>query len=187
MFQCTGRLIVWWRLKRLCLAATTKIDRKGDVEMNASDIMTKTVITGKPETTVAQAADLMARHHISAIPVLDESDGVVGLVSEGDLMRRVEGANDRTRSWWLSLFADSQTSARDFVRERGQHLKDIMTTQVTTVSPETPVGEIARLLEKNPHQTRPRSQRRQTRWHCQSRQPLAGTSRTTRCSHPRRG
>lgn len=116
--------------------------------MNASDIMTKTVITGKPETTVAQAADLMARHHISAIPVLDESDGVIGLVSEGDLMRRVEGAKDQTRSWWLSLFADSQTSARDFVRERGQHLKDIMTTQVTTVSPETPVGEIARLLEK---------------------------------------
>lgn len=121
---------------------------KGETDMNASDIMTKTVITGKPDTTVKQATELMMRGQISAIPVLDTTGSVVGIVSEGDLMRRVEGANDRTRSWWLSLFAESPTSARGFIQERGQHLKDIMTTQVTTVTPDTPVGEIALLLEK---------------------------------------
>lgn len=116
--------------------------------MNASDIMTKTVITGRPDTTVEKAAELMSQHRISAIPVLDDEDGLVGIVSEGDLMRRVEGAKVQTRSWWLSLFSEAQTSARSFVQERGQHLQDIMTTQVTTVTPDTPVGQIARLLEK---------------------------------------
>ena len=90
----------------------------------------------------------MSQHRISAIPVLDEEDGLVGIVSEGDLMRRVEGAKDQTRSWWLSLFSESQTSARSFVQERGQRLQDTMTTQVTTVTPDTPVGQIARMLEK---------------------------------------
>ncbi len=73
----------------------------------------------------------------------------MGIVSEGDLMRRVEGAKDQPRSWWLSLFSEADTGAKGFVRERGQHLKDIMTTQVMTVAPDTPVGQIARLLEKN--------------------------------------
>ena len=116
--------------------------------MNASDIMTKTVISGRPDTTVEEAAELMSQHRISAIPVLDDEDGLVGIVSEGDLMRRVEGAKDQTRSWWLSLFSESQTSARSFVQERGQRLQDTMTTQVTTVTPDTPVGQIARMLEK---------------------------------------
>ena len=116
--------------------------------MNASDIMTKTVISGRPDTTVEEAAELMSQHRISAIPVLDDKDGLVGIVSEGDLMRRVEGAKDETRSWWLSLFSEPQSSARSFVQERGQHLKDIMTTQVTTVTPDTPAGQIAKLLEK---------------------------------------
>ncbi len=116
--------------------------------MNASDIMTKTVITGTPDTTVKEAAELMLEHHVSAIPVVEANGDIVGIVSEGDLMRRVEGAENHTRSWWLSLFADTQTNARAFVLERAQHLKDIMTTKVTTVTPDTPVGQIAQLLEK---------------------------------------
>jgi CBS domain-containing protein len=121
---------------------------KGEPDMNASDIMTKTVITARPDTTVQDAAKQMSQHRISAIPVLDDKNGIVGIVSEGDLMRRVEGAMDSTRSWWLSLFSDAETGARGFVQARGQHLRDIMTTQVTTVTPDTPVGEIARLLGK---------------------------------------
>ena len=92
--------------------------------MNASDIMTKTVISGRPDTTVEEAAELMSQHRISAIPIVDDKNVLVGIVSEGDFMRRVEGATDKTRSWWLSLFSESQTNARSFVQERGQHLKD---------------------------------------------------------------
>ena len=116
--------------------------------MNASDIMTKSVVSGNPDTTIEQAAALMMKNRVSAIPVLDQKGGIVGIVSEGDLLRRVEGARDRSRSWWLSLFSGSQSSAREFIQERGQHLKDVMTTQVATVTPDTPVGQIAQLLEK---------------------------------------
>ena len=134
-------------MPHLILAAKMQ-NAKGKPAMNASDIMTKTVITATPDTTVKQAAELMSQNHISAIPVLDKDDDLVGIVSEGDLMRRVEGAKDQTRSWWLSLFSESQTSARSFIQERGQYLKDIMTTQVTTTTPDMPVGQIAQLLEK---------------------------------------
>ncbi len=128
--------------------AAEKQRAKGEPDMNASDIMTKTVITGRPDTTVKKAAELMLQHRISAIPVLDQNGGIVGIVSEGDLMRRVEGAKDQPRSWWLSIFSESETNAKSFVHERGQHLRDIMTQQVTIVTPQTPVGQIARLLEE---------------------------------------
>lgn len=116
--------------------------------MNASDIMTKTVVTGRPDMTVKKAAELMSQHRVSAVPVLNDEGRLVGIVSEGDLMRRVEGAQHQTRSWWLSLFSENETNARSFVKEHSQLLKDIMTTQVTTTAPDTPVGQIARLLEK---------------------------------------
>lgn len=116
--------------------------------MQASDIMTVTVITAKPDTTVKMAAELMTQHRISAMPVLDSNDVLVGIVSEGDLMRRVEGASGQPRSWWLALFSGAPSSAKDFIHERGQYVKDIMTTHVTSVAPDMQVGEIARLLEK---------------------------------------
>lgn len=116
--------------------------------MNASDVMTKTVITGKPDTTIEEAAELMLRHQISAIPILDGENKIVGMVSEGDLLRRVEGAKDQPRSWWLSVFSGSKTNVESFVQDRGKHLKNIMTKQLTVVTPETPVGQIAQLLER---------------------------------------
>jgi CBS domain-containing protein len=128
--------------------AADKQRPKGEPDMNASDVMTKTVITGKPDSTIENAAELMSRHQISAIPILDDENKVVGIVSEGDLMRRVEGAKDQPRSWWLSLFSGSETNAKSFVLDRGKHVKDIMTRQLTTVAPDMPVGQIARLLEK---------------------------------------
>ncbi|WP_448325889.1 CBS domain-containing protein [Sulfitobacter sp. M13] len=116
--------------------------------MNAFDVMTKNVVTANPETTVKQAAELMSQHRISAVPVLDKDGALAGIVSEGDLMRRVEGAHEQTRSWWLSLFSGDQNSAKGFVLDHGRYLKDIMTTDVTIVTPEVPVGQIARLLEE---------------------------------------
>ncbi len=116
--------------------------------MNASDVMTKNVVTAEPNTTVKQGAELMSQHRISAVPVLDKDGVLAGIVSEGDLMRRVEGAHEQTRSWWLSLFSSDQNNAKGFVMEHGRYLKDIMTTGVVTVTPDVPVGKIARLLEE---------------------------------------
>ncbi len=120
----------------------------GESKMNASDVMTKNVVTAELNTTVKQAAELMSQHRISAVPVLDKDGALAGIVSEGDLMRRVEGAHEQTRSWWLSLFSGDQNNAKGFVMDHGRYLKDIMTTGVITVTPDVPVGKIARLLEE---------------------------------------
>jgi CBS domain-containing protein len=116
--------------------------------MQAQDIMTKNVISAAVDTTVEQITALMMKNHISAVPILDGDGTVIGLVSEGDLMRRVEGAGKDHKSWWLSLFSGSDNTAQDFIAMRGRRAKDIMTKKVEVVAPDTPVADIARLLEQ---------------------------------------
>ena len=116
--------------------------------MQAQDIMTKKVISAAADTTIEQLTALMMKNHISAVPILDSDGAIIGLVSEGDLMRRVEGAGKTNKSWWLALFSGSSNTAQDFIAMRGRRAKDIMTSKVEVVSPETPVADIARLLEE---------------------------------------
>ncbi len=116
--------------------------------MQAQDIMTKNVISAAADTTVEQITALMMENHISAVPILDVDGTVIGLISEGDLMRRVEGAGNAHKSWWLSLFSGPENTASDFVAMRSRRAKDIMTRKVQVVAPDTPVADIARLLEE---------------------------------------
>jgi CBS domain-containing protein len=113
--------------------------------MNARDIMTRNVITASPDTRVADIARLLAERHVSAVPVVD-GDKVVGIVSEGDLVRRSEiGTDRRGGSWWLRLFRTE--TPIDFVKAHGQKARDIMTSQVVSVGEDTPVSEIADIFE----------------------------------------
>jgi len=116
--------------------------------MQAQDIMTKNVISATADATVEQVTAMMMENHISAVPILDGDGAVIGLISEGDLMRRVEGSGKTNKSWWLSLFSGSNDTAQDFIAMRARRAKDIMTRQVETIGPEMPVGEVARLLEE---------------------------------------
>lgn len=117
--------------------------------MHAQDIMTTTVITVEPTTTVEQVTKLMIEHQISALPVVDAEGTVLGIVSEGDLLRRVEGANDQKKSWWLRLFSNNEDSVKEFVALRGRYVQDVMSKKVICVEPDTQVGEVARILAKN--------------------------------------
>jgi len=116
--------------------------------MQAQDIMTQNVISAPAEATVQEVTDLMIENHISAVPIVDSEGAVLGLISEGDLMRRVEGSQKGVKSWWLSFFTGSSETATDFVALRSRRAKDIMTRDVVVVAPDTPAGDIARLLEK---------------------------------------
>jgi len=122
-------------------------DRKGR-GMEAQDVMTRNVATTTPEATVAEVAKLLIDRHVSAAPVIDTDGGLVGIVSEGDLIRRPEIAGERRPSWWLALISDEAERARDYVRTHGQNVGQIMTRDVVSVSETTPIGEIARLLEE---------------------------------------
>lgn len=110
-------------------------------------IMTTTVISLSSNETVEEAVRLMLAHHVSALPVLDAEGEVIGLISEGDLMRRVRNTGDVRRSWWLEIFARASENVEEFVKLRSQHVADVMTRKVLSVDEETPVSEIAKLLE----------------------------------------
>ena len=117
--------------------------------MNAKDVMTTPVVTVSPETPIAEIAKRLLQRRISAVPVVDTEGRPVGIVSEGDLMRRPEAAGVRHSSWWLSLIAEPETQAHEYVKAHGGHARDVMTHAVTTVTEEASLEEIATLLEKH--------------------------------------
>jgi CBS domain-containing protein len=117
--------------------------------MQAKDIMTGKVITITEDASVSDVANLLLDNGISALPVVDATGKLLGIVSEGDLMHRSEAGTGRRRSWWLSLFTDANASAAQFVKEHSRRVSDIMTRNVITAAPDTPVAEIAELLESN--------------------------------------
>jgi len=110
--------------------------------------MTSSVITVGPHSSVSDIAKLLLENHISAVPVVDESGKLVGMVSEGDLIRRADLGTQRQRSWWLALFGQAERAA-EYVKTHGQKAGDVMTTELITVDVDATIGEIAFLLEKN--------------------------------------
>ncbi len=117
--------------------------------MQASDVMTTNVETVRPDTAVSEIAKRLLKRNISAVPVVDDENRVIGMVSEGDLMRRPEGGTARPRSWWLGLFADTEESRRDYVKSHGLYARDVMLPDVISVGEEASLAEIATTLEKN--------------------------------------
>ncbi|MBI3513059.1 MAG: CBS domain-containing protein [Proteobacteria bacterium] len=117
--------------------------------MQARDVMTVPVHTVGPDCPVEKIARMLLEKQISAVPVVDGEDHVLGIVSEGDLFRRADLGTERKRSWWLLQFLDQERVAADFVKARGRHAEDVMTRQVVTVVEDTPVTKIAELLEVN--------------------------------------
>ena len=117
--------------------------------MLAKDIMTTSVETVGPETTVPEIAKRLLARHISAVPVVDDGGNVVGIVSEGDLMHRPENETERRPSWWLDIFAADGARARDYVKSHGLHAREIMSRDVISVSDDATLEEIATILEKN--------------------------------------
>jgi CBS-domain-containing membrane protein len=116
--------------------------------MLARDVMTKPVVTVRPDASVPEIARLLLDRHISAVPVVDGDGRVLGIVSEGDLIRRPEVAGPRRRSWWLALLSGGAGDAAEYVKTHGGQASDVMTRPAVTVTEDTPAGDIARLLEE---------------------------------------
>jgi CBS domain-containing protein len=117
--------------------------------MNAGGIMTKEVISVGPETPVREVASLMLDRRISGVPVVDGEQRVLGIVSEGDLIRRPEIETDHAPSGWLGLFLSDEERARDFVKSHGRVAREVMTQPATCVTPETTLDEVVRLMERH--------------------------------------
>jgi CBS domain-containing protein len=117
--------------------------------MRAHQIMTRNVISVKPDTFIVQAANTMLQQHISGLPVISETGKLVGIVSEGDFIRRSEIGTTRKRGRWLKLLLGPGRAATDYVREQGRKVGEIMTLDPLTVTEDATLEEIVTVMEKN--------------------------------------
>jgi CBS domain-containing protein len=117
--------------------------------MRAHQIMTRPVITVTPETTIVEAANTMLQRHISGLPVVDAAGKLLGIISEGDFIRRSEIGTQRKRGRFLTFILGAGKEATDFVREHGRKIAEIMTPEPLTINEDTGLEEIVELMEKN--------------------------------------
>lgn len=117
--------------------------------MIASDVMTRKIISIDPDSTVLQAARLMLQHRISGLPVLDKNGKLVGVLSEGDFLRRRETKTERHRSRWLEFLMGPGTMATEYTHSHGNRVAEVMTTDVQSVEDSTPLEDIVDLMEKH--------------------------------------
>jgi CBS domain-containing protein len=116
--------------------------------MNAADVMTASVVTVSPETTVLELVNLLLSRNISGAPVVDSEGVLAGIVTEGDLVRRAELGTERKHGGWLAFFTGTATMAQDYVRAHATKVSDIMSPGVVAVRPDTPLAEVADLMEQ---------------------------------------
>ena len=116
--------------------------------MNAADVMTRNVVTVGADASIGQAIALMLDHRLSGLPVVDGSGKVVGMLTEGDLLRRAETQTERQRPRWLELLLGPSRLANEYVRTHGRKVGEIMTEDVVSVAEDTPLAEIVQLMER---------------------------------------
>ena len=122
------------------------------MSLTAADIMTRDVVTARPENSVAEIAKLLTDHDISAVPICDEQGKALGMVSEGDLMRPFGKENELKRAWWLNLLAEGVELAPafvDYVRLDHRRARDLMVAPVITAPADASVPELADLLARH--------------------------------------
>lgn len=115
--------------------------------MRASHIMTVPVVTVPRTASVGEAARLMLHHRVSGLPVVDAVGDLVGMITEGDLLRRSETAAEPRRPRWLQIVFGQGQLAAEYVHAHSRRIDDLMTRDVATVPADTPVERIAGLME----------------------------------------
>jgi CBS domain-containing protein len=116
--------------------------------MRAIDVMVRDVETVHPDTNVGDAIKLMSEHDVSALPVVDAAGKLVGVLSEADLIHRVEIGTEKHRPWWVEAITGASTLATEFAKSHCKKVGEVMTSGAITVSDDTPLSEIAVLFER---------------------------------------
>jgi CBS domain-containing protein len=117
--------------------------------MRAHQIMTRGVITVTPDAPILEAANTMLRWHVSGLPVVDAAGKLVGIVSEGDFIRRSEIGTHRKRSRWLKFLLGAGATATDYVQEHGRKVSDVMTRDPLSITENATLEEIVASMETN--------------------------------------
>jgi len=117
--------------------------------MNAMDVMVRDVVAIDPDAGVAEAAKLMTENDVSALPVVDPDGRLVGIISEADLMRREEVGTAVHHPWWVEAVTPAATLATEFTKSHGKRVAELMSTNLITATEDTPLADIAAILERN--------------------------------------
>ncbi len=115
--------------------------------MNAADVMTRKLITALPSMTLDEAVRLMLSHRISGLPVIDDRGLAIGMITEGDLLRRAETGTERQASWWRTVLLGSERLAQQYVHTHARRVEEVMTHGVISVIPTTPLADVVALME----------------------------------------
>jgi len=115
--------------------------------MQASELMTRSLVTVTPETAIEEMARLLIEHRVSGLPVVDDKGALIGIVTEGDLLRRIETGTQKVHAGWYGLLFGPGRLAAEYTRSHARKVGEIMTSEVFAAAPETPLTEIVELME----------------------------------------
>lgn len=117
--------------------------------MQARDILQPRVVTVPDSATVQTAVRLMLQHHLSGLPVVDGNHRLVGIVTEGDFLRRAEIGTQKRHSRWVEFVLGAGRLADEYYQAHTRHVRDVMTRDVVAVQENAEAAEIVRLMEKH--------------------------------------
>ena len=115
--------------------------------MKVSDVMARTPVAVRADASLEEAARIMVGAQVSGLPVMDDEGALIGILSEGDLLRRAELETAGQPVTWLSAFLAPKRAARDYVRTHSLRVREIMTSRVISASPDTRLSEVVRIME----------------------------------------
>jgi len=117
--------------------------------MKVKDVMTSPVLSVESESPISQAIQLMLEKRISGLPVLDGQGRLVGIVTEGDFLRRTETGTQRRRSRWLEFLIGPGRLADEYTRSHGRKVIDVMTPDPVTINEQTSLEQVVQIMEKH--------------------------------------
>jgi CBS domain-containing protein len=116
--------------------------------MKAKDVMTSPVVSVEPDDGILQAVRIMLQRRVSGLPVIDESGRLLGIVTEGDFLRRAETETQRRRARWLEFLVGPGKLAQEYAAAHGRKVREVMTPDPVTVTEDAPLEEVVGLMEK---------------------------------------
>jgi CBS domain-containing protein len=117
--------------------------------MKAKDVMTHCLVTIAPEAPIRDAIARMISHQVSGMPVVSADGKLVGMVTEGDFLRRAEMHTEAPRRRWLELLIGPGSDAAEYARSHGHTVRDVMSPNVVTVGKDTPLSDVVQLMEEH--------------------------------------
>jgi CBS domain-containing protein len=108
--------------------------------MKVKDVITTRVLSVRQDATILEAVQLMLQNRIGRLPVVDSDSHLVGIVTEGDLLRRAETSTERKRPRWLEFFVGPGRLADEYVHTHGRKVTEVMTCGPLTTGEDTTLG-----------------------------------------------